>query len=105
MVLNNIIEHRLDGRLKLSIPVKLRVQDMDKTKLEIDGVTKDIGRGGMFIEMEEYDLKSNCFEVYIAPEFIDKKNSIKIIVYLIHQCERGIGVMFSNTNQYLEQEL
>ncbi len=100
MAVGEIMEHRLDKRRKLVFPVGVSVQD---NKLH-GGFTRNIGPGGMFIELDT-SIKASCFEVHIFPEFNKNNGVLKIPVFVIHRSKDGVGVMIWGTDKTVEREL
>lgn len=111
MASRNKMEHRLDDRKKLPIPVIICIQDQPS----IRGVTKNVSRGGMFIEIDARVINLNCFKVQILSRYIFRinadrnntfeNNAINTPVYVIHRSNEGVGVIFWGATNHVEQEL
>jgi hypothetical protein len=92
-----MMEHRLDRRVPLNIPVRLRFQDGTVGF----GVASNISRGGIFVRTAA-PWRSGCVDVRMRVTMPSGERTALMPGLIVHGHGEGIGLMFRQLDQRSE---
>lgn len=92
-----MMEHRLDRRVALNVPVRLRFQDGTIGF----GVALNISRGGIFVKTAA-PWRSGCVDVRMTVSTASGERTALLPGLIVHASGEGIGLMFRRIDQRSE---
>jgi hypothetical protein len=92
-----MMEHRLDRRVPLNTPVRLRFQDGTVGF----GVALNISRGGIFVKTAA-PWRSGCVDVRMTVSTPTGERTALMPGLIVHAGAEGIGLMFRQLDQRTE---
>lgn len=92
-----MMEHRLDRRVPLNIPVRLRFQDGTAGF----GVALNISRGGIYVKTSA-PWRAGCVDVRLTVSTSSGERTALMPGLIVHGGAEGIGLMFRQLDQRSE---
>ncbi|MGE5153751.1 MAG: PilZ domain-containing protein [Bdellovibrio bacteriovorus] len=91
------MEHRLDRRVPLKVPVRLRFQDGTAGF----GMALNISRGGIYVKTAA-PWRSGCIDVRMTVSTASGERTALLPGLIVHGGAEGIGLMFRQLDQRSE---
>lgn len=96
------MEHRCSIRKSLTIDVVLNCRSLGL----VGGRTRDIGMGGMFVDIGRIQLPMNALiESCVLLETAGKVQPYRSEAMVVHSSRAGVGLMFSDLTPVFHQRL
>jgi hypothetical protein len=89
-----MMEHRLDRRVSLSVPVHLRYQDGTASF----GTALNISRGGIYVKTAA-PWRSGCVDVRMTVSTSSGERAVLLPGLIVHGSRDGFGLMFRQLDQ------
>jgi len=89
-----MMEHRLDRRVSLNVPVHLRYQDGTASF----GTAQNISRGGIFVKTAA-PWRSGCVDVRMTVSTSSGERAALLPGLIVHGNGEGFGLMFRQLDQ------
>lgn len=89
-----MMEHRLDRRVSLSLPVRLRFQDGTVGF----GVALNVSRGGIYVKTAA-PWRNGCVDVRLTVSMPSGERTALMPGLIVHGSAEGIGLMFRQLDQ------
>jgi hypothetical protein len=96
--INILTENRNNGRKQLTIPITVQLNDGHV----VYAYTRNVSRGGMFIESAVLTEARKYFEIKIYTKGMSSKKTINLLAAVVHRSEDGIGIKFLRSDRIID---